>query len=426
MNPPSTVAAAAKTEDLSTFRTLFASPGERLALVLIDSIHSPGAMNVLEALRALCKPGSGIKAVLHKEDASELPGGADQGIAVLEPWARTLVPALVEASDSVFSLEGANGHRLPRSSILLSNQTDVPSLISLMSSEIGGNSLVSGKKAADTANYVLQNEWGVGDELLLSAVAREIVRAFPKTRVWIRSRHGFRFPDYVCSGPIPKDASVVNTIYQNPTLYGPGPHSPFPGHLVQQMLDKFALDTGLRVKAVDVRPELRLTAGIIRVPREVVLHTRPNPRLPSKDWGVPRWTELAALLRKAGVHVVQVGGKDEAALPHVEDRRGMPLHDLPDVFCRASAVVCVVGFLMHLAEATRTPAAVIYGGRETPAIDGYPDQQHLSCEPLPCKGRWGCHLGADVECPHGMKCMEQITPKVVADRVLSTLKPRNR
>jgi ADP-heptose:LPS heptosyltransferase len=185
------------------------------------------------------------------------------------------------------------------------------------------------------------------------------------------------------------------------------------------MLDKFALDTGLKVTARDVRPELELGRARMRERATVIVHSRPNSRLLSKDWGLDRWRELTALLRGAGVRVRQVGAKDEPLLDGVEDLRGAPLHELSDVFARSAAVTCVVGFLMHLAEATRTPAVVIYGGREHPAIDGYPDQVHLSSGPLACRGRWGCHLGPDLECPHGMRCMEELTPQLVAREVLA-------
>jgi ADP-heptose:LPS heptosyltransferase len=190
------------------------------------------------------------------------------------------------------------------------------------------------------------------------------------------------------------------------------------------MLDKVALDTGLKVKAKDVRPELDLRPTAKTAMPSVVLHSRPNPRLPSKDWGLARWQELAKTLKSAGVLMRQVGNADEPLLPGVEDLRGTPVHELPEIVAAAWAVVSVVGFLMHLAEAAGIPAIVIYGGREHPAIDGYPDQVHLSSEPLACRGRWGCHLGPDLDCPHGMKCMENLTPDLVARSVLSALRGR--
>ena len=73
-----------------------------------------------------------------------------------------------------------------------------------------------------------------------------------------------------------------------------------------------------------------------------------------------------------------------------------------------------MGFLMHSAAATRTPAIVIYGGREHPAIDGYEEQLHIRGDHVPCMGRWGCHLPAYTECPHDVRCMESITPDLVA------------
>jgi hypothetical protein len=271
-----------------------------------------------------------------------------------------------------------------------------------------------------TRNFILQNDWGIGDELLLSAVAREILRAWPDVKIWIRSRYGFRFPSWVRSDPPPRDAQAVDTIYQNAVLYGPAHHSPFPGPLVQQMLDKFFLDTGLHVVARDLRPELASLAAPApsRDPGTVVLHSRPNPRLPSKDWGMERWKALVAILHERGLILRQVGGADEPLLPHAEDFRGMPMGPLEDLVSRSSVVVCLVGFLMHLAAATRSRALVIYGGREHPAIDGYPDQVALSSGPLPCRGRWGCHLAPDVQCAHGMKCMDELTPELLAGEVM--------
>jgi ADP-heptose:LPS heptosyltransferase len=279
------------------------------------------------------------------------------------------------------------------------------------------------ERKLSTDQFELYNEWGIGDELLLSAVAREIRRERPDARVWIRGRHGFRYPAYVECGQAPSQARRVETIYQNPTLYGPGAHSPYPGHLVEQMLAKFTLDTGIAVRAEDLRPELEGPRWKPSAParRSVVLHSKPNPRLSSKDWGHKRWESLCGLLHKDGVEILQVGAPGEPLLPYARDLRGTAVSDLQEVLAQAGAVVSVVGFLMHLAAATGTPAVVIYGGREHPAIDGYPDQIHLGSEALACKGRWGCHLGPDLDCPHAMKCMESIPPEWVAEEVLGVL-----
>jgi hypothetical protein len=272
-------------------------------------------------------------------------------------------------------------------------------------------------------DFVLFNDWGIGDELLLSGVAREIVRARPDVRIWIRSRHGFRFPPFASRQDPPNDAVKVETIYQNPVLYGPQYHAPFPGHLVQQMLDKFGLDTGIMVRAKETRPALQLppTTGYTTDVRSVVLHSKPNPRLPTKDWGLERWRALCELLNQAGVRIRQVGSRNEPLLPFALDMRGIPAAELPEVVAASGAVVCVAGLLMHIAAAVNRPAVVIYGGREHPSIDGYPAHVHLCSNPLPCRGRWGCHLGADQVCPHAMRCMDDIIPETVAFEVYSQL-----
>jgi glycogen(starch) synthase len=263
---------------------------------------------------------------------------------------------------------------------------------------------------------VLYNNWGIGDELLLSAVAREIKVKYPKKRVWIRSRHNFAFPNFCEACALPPTAVHVETIYQNPVMYGPGGHSPFPGHLVQQMLDKVALDTGICVIAKNVRPEIIMPKHLPNRNRnDIIVHCMANQRLPSKDWGLERWKRLCDILHEQRYNIIQIGDLSDPQLPHVIDKRGVPVARLPEVMVSANLVICLVGFIMHMAAATSTNAVVIYGGREHPAIDGYEGQFHLCTDPLECRGRWGCHLAPDTQCPHGMRCMEHLTPELLAE-----------
>jgi len=472
--------------DVAAFRSVLASPEELLVLVLVDSVSDRGLATMLTACGQLRQSGIRWRPVIYGTsmaalEEAGLPGGE---ASVLEKWVRPVLPSLLVTADVLLFLgreeartalagpsERLEGVPLIASpecyeAIRYSGRDPVPwdgedigGLVQLLRKvseaplkDVRNNRATTrppAKVAADAgvaplarvveafprhaagderagldAAFVLYNDWGLGDELLLSAVARELVRAHPGAAVWVRSRYGFPFKDSVRKGIPPRGARSVEVIYQNPTLYSPQAHSPFPGHLVQQMLDKFSLDTGLRTRAEDLRPELdlRLRPKPSGGRPSVILHTRPNSRLSSKDWGLQRWQRLSSLLRDAGIHVRQVGGTSEPLLESVEDLRGTPPGELPAIFLESSAVICVVGFLMHLAEAVGLPAIVLYGGREHPAIDGYPDQVHLCSEPLPCRGRWGCHLGPDLECPHGMKCMEQLTPELVLREVLATLR----
>jgi len=267
-------------------------------------------------------------------------------------------------------------------------------------------------------DVVLYNNWGMGDELLLSAVAREVKREFPDKRVWVRSRFGFKFPKFCEPFPPPSTAAVVETTYQNTVVFGPQYNSPFPGHLVEQMLAKLSIDTGIDVVAKDVRPEVRTgSSAVLRDHNKVVLHSGPNQRFPTKDWGLSKWERLCKLLDKQGKKLVQVGAQNEPLLPHVEDLRARPVCEVTDVVAGVGLVICPVGFLMHVAAATHTPAIVIYGGREHPEIAGYPGHFHLCSDNLACRGRWGCYIPPDRPCPHQMRCMEDITPEMVSDLV---------
>jgi hypothetical protein len=431
-----TATIASEVLDAATFRSVFASPEETVILVIVDPHQAGGLREIVEAIGKLRRDGALLKLVVFGGSSALLSGMDATGISFLECWARPLLSAVLEIVDEVIAWGGLSeqvlsDHKEARRKVPIIHRAevsgDIPSLCRMLEENLAlkplRHRILPSPEPRTLGNFVLQNDWGIGDELLLSAVAREILRAHPGAGIWIRSRFGFRFPQYVRQDPIPPDARAIETIYQNLTLYGPVAHSPFPRHLVQQMLDKFSLDTGLKVKAVDVRPEVELVSGPHerRMDRTVVLNSRPNPRLPSKDWGIERWVRLTELLNAAGLKIRQVGGKEETLLPEVEDLRGVSIRELPDVLARSATVVTVVGLLMHVAEATRTPAVVIYGGREHPAIDGYADQIHLSAGPLPCRGRWGCYLAPDLQCPHGMKCMDHLTPELVAGEVLSLL-----
>lgn len=393
--------------DPETFRTVFAAPGERLIVALAERGQGIELARIAKSVTDLRRDGIAAKLVVCGETKAALPD--HEGIGFVESWAESVVPELVRLADVVVPVGERSRSLLAGSSVPAVRTAE------------GLREFFFPKRPGMGMQLLLQNDWGLGDELLLSAVAREIVRTHPGTRVWIRSRHGFRFPSFVESETVPPTAKTVETIYQNAVLYGPKFHSPFPGHLVQQMLDKVALDTGLRVVASDLRPELALRPTRRTAEPTVILHSGTNPRLPSKNWGLSRWEKLAGLLQASGVRMRQVGSRNEPLLPGTEDLRGTAPGDLPEVFAESWVVVSIVGFLMHLAEAVHVPAVVLYGGREHPAIDGYPDQIHLSSGPLACRGRWGCHLAPDHDCPHGMMCMEGLTPELVGTEVLSVL-----
>jgi glycogen synthase len=344
-------------------------------------------------------------------DAIVLPNSSGENL-FLTLAAESNIPVLIHSAEADKAARLSNNFRI----IDLAEPREVASCLGSL--QISEKKFEQSEVSSVNApiDLVLFNDWGIGDELLLSAVAREIKRCHPQHRVWIRSRYGFDFPKYCERGSPPNSAQHVETIYQNPVLYGPSHASPFPGHLVQQMLDKVAIETGIIVKAESLTPELDGSQFRPTIDGNfVVVHSRPNKRLPSKDWGVERWVDLCKILHQRRYRIVQVGAADDFLLPHVEDFRHLAPARVPEVIAAASLVICVVGYLMHVAAATNTPALVIFGGREHPAIDGYVGQFHLCSDALDCRGRWGCHLAPDENCSNSMKCMEHITPELVAN-----------
>ncbi len=74
---------------------------------------------------------------------------------------------------------------------------------------------------------------------------------------------------------------------------------------------------------------------------------------------------------------------------------------------------------MHLARAVDCPAVIIYGGRETPALTGYPCNINLTRTPA-CSPCWQRSL-----CNYGRICMEAL-PATEAIAALNSVLARAR
>ncbi len=284
-------------------------------------------------------------------------------------------------------------------------------------------------------DYLLQFLGGIGDELLLTAVAREIKKREPGAKIWQVSHSPGVLennPDYsrVFSWDyLPLrfsnllNRSRVRLRYTEFSVPGEVEIPP-KRHIIAELCAR----AGVRGE-IAVRPYLHLTPEEERrgrlAPRQIVIHCvgerAHETYMANKVWPKPYYDELIMLLsnRRVGreYRIIQVGTERDPGLPGVLDLRGRTtLRETAAILRNADAFVGGSGLLSHMARAVDCRAVVIYGGREHSYQSGYVCNENLDTfvDCAPC-WRWNT-------CDFNRKCLHTITPQMVdeaLDRVLA-------
>lgn len=250
---------------------------------------------------------------------------------------------------------------------------------------------------------------GIGDELLLTAVARaarvqrkpiHILTEMP--HIW----HGNSDPVSVQVG-VDRwfyaqtrgwiTTSIVHVAYQS----GGG------RHIAEQMAEKAEVRL-----PIGWRPVLSISPPVLRcIPTRIVVQNSCSGAryaATTKEWPQTYWRELVNRLVPE-YEVIQIGTAVDPALPGTQDRRGVTTLIQAARLIRSAA--CFLGLesgLMHIAAAAGTPAVIIHGGRTHEWETGYPFNRHLTRKP-PCVG---CSLNTG--CPQGIICMDISVEEVEA------------
>lgn len=273
---------------------------------------------------------------------------------------------------------------------------------------------------------------GVGDELMLTAVVRELrQRGFPP--FWVMSRRPELYrhnPDF--SAVVPVDprvpalarrcgARVVEPQYTRELPDGNVLRPP--AHILVSLMATAGI-TG----PVKLKPILTLTpaeqraaagwAGVIVIQPTVRSAVRPNEL---KEWWPERWQAVVDGLRTSH-RLVQIGGAADALLDGVEDCRGHShgLREIAAMLDQARLFVGLESGFMHLARAVDCPAVILFGGRAHPVDAGYAGNSNLFRSPAcaPCWRYNGCEIDR--------QCMRDITPADVREALdLMLQRPRS-
>lgn len=283
---------------------------------------------------------------------------------------------------------------------------------------------------------ILSHRFAMGDTILMTALVRDIHRAYPGkylvgvdthfTNVWWGNPHITAFdaaekPSIrsvaVRWGGAWKSASKIAVKGKLHNL-----------HILGWYHHNFEQKTGIHVPVTDPRPELFFLPK--EVPRIVsgrywVVLAGGKLDMTVKHWRIDRWQQVVNALREKGLNFVQVG----AAHTHhihpplqgvvnlvgrLEDVRG-----LWNVIKYSEGVICGVTGAMHIAAALEKPCVVVAGGREDPWFEAYTNEYKAfgaSATPVNVPHRFLHSLGK-LDCCRVKGCWKKLTvPLDAADR----------
>jgi len=266
---------------------------------------------------------------------------------------------------------------------------------------------------------------GIGDQLLCTAVAREIQRRRPR-RIWFFTQSpelfagntDFRLVLPLDLGLIPwarLSGTRVQRLFYQDYVDGEGRDAPLHIPSIASLCHRVGL-----AGEVTLRPYLPQLAPA-RLPRRsrprIAIHSSClNARyaIANKQWSVENLRQVSQSLAD-WADVVQLGSPQDPVLPGATDLRGGSLLDAARELAQCDLFVGLVGFLMHLARAVECPSVIVYGGREPPEITGYSCNANLANRP-PCAPCWYYS-----RCDFERRCLTAITPADVLAAVRAQL-----
>ena len=285
-------------------------------------------------------------------------------------------------------------------------------------------------------NVMLQFLGGIGDELLLTAVAHELKRRKPDIKIWQVSHSEpllFNNPDYQRTFSFDEWQLRYAFLLERQRMRLSYSVEVIPGELEippdEHILARLCRKAGI-LGDVELRPYVYLTneekaAGKIGERFIVVQNMGQSTHqtfMNNKKWYPERIQEVVNLLKKKdpALSVVLLGGESDIALKNVVDLRGKTtLRESAAILANARCFIGTSGFLKHLARAAGIRSVIVYGGREHSYQTGYTCNENLNSfvECAPC-WRWNT-------CDYEKKCMQMITVDNVVDACDRVLEKKN-
>ncbi|GJG88437.1 hypothetical protein tb265_36180 [Gemmatimonadetes bacterium T265] len=270
---------------------------------------------------------------------------------------------------------------------------------------------------------VLAYAGGIGDDLLMTVVLRELRRR-NYGGVWIISE----YPDLFRYNDDPELVLRSDRRYEfwmrafgwdfvmpwySHMVPGEDRDIPPQRHILTTMCEKAGV-----LGPVTLKPLLELDDDERergrRVPNQIAVQSagmHARFAMKTKQWFPERFQAVVSALGN-DFNFVQVGARSDPPLDGALDLRGKTsVRETAAILSRSLAFVGQVGMLMHLARAVDCRGVIVYGGRELPTQSGYSCNENLY-RPVFCSPCWKLNT-----CGHDMACMDEITPDDVVRAV---------
>jgi ADP-heptose:LPS heptosyltransferase len=271
---------------------------------------------------------------------------------------------------------------------------------------------------------------GIGDSLLFNTVLYKLGQQ-NRQRYWVGSRH----PEIYAGNPHVRHLPFTNQAivyrlarvmswlrivdgYAHMDYYHAGriPQK----HIMQLLAERVGLKE-TPGKPVIFLSEAELAEKLLPAsgkPWVAIQSTGNSKWTDNKNWGAEKFAQLANLLAPS-FSLMQLGDAGDPPLPVQINLCGkIGIRQVFQALRQCVLFVGQVGFLMHAATAVEVPSVIIYGGFEAPWQSGYGQNVNLY-NAVPCAPCW-----LESKCPHGKKCLEEITPEHVQQELCSLLQKK--
>ena len=250
---------------------------------------------------------------------------------------------------------------------------------------------------------------GIGDVLMCTPALREVKRVRPGCRI----RFYTDYPSLVRGLPYIDDVMPTEEAPPDAVWLGYESHIPPPPHL---HLSKIMGDL-LGVQVTDVRPDCVIDPALVaqfraawqELPQpHIIINRHASSWTPNKAWSEHHWIEIIRRLSQCAT-VIEIGASPGISAGSVDkgyvDLRGRTtLEEFVAVIAAADLNLGPMSGPVHIAAAAGKRSLVLIGGYEAPSNAGYPLDTALFT-PVECSPCW-----LDTPCPHGLKCLNTISP----------------
>ena len=235
---------------------------------------------------------------------------------------------------------------------------------------------------------ILRHKWALGDTILLTALVRDIHRAYPDqyeimvdthwTNVWWNNPYVTKFDPASLPKPIQVEVGWGDAIRWN--SYARYNERREMKHILAWYHYNFGLKTGIDVPVTDPRPDLHMDEQekVRRVEgRYWVIMSGGKLDMTVKHWHAHRAQEVVDKLAARGIVCVQVGAAHTSHVhPPLQNTLNLlgkteNVRDLWNIIMYSDGVICGVTGPMHIAAAFEKPCVVYAGGREEPWFEAY-------------------------------------------------------